>query len=134
MSLIDGLFQRQTLREPTAAEIVSVLRAHPLIKLKERPKRVFIVGSFAKGQARARGHLEGDSDLDVLLEVRAKKGVAPAELEEAYRQKLRAYFVKHDIRGKADEIHPQWDGRRIDVYFTYDADAEPRPKVQLKES
>lgn len=134
MSLVEGLFQRQALRVPTASDLVAVLRAHPLIQLKERPKRVFIVGSFAKGQARTRGHLEGDSDLDVLLEVRAKRGVSPAELEERYRQRLRTHFVKHNIRGKADEIHPQWDGRRIDVYFTYDADAEPRPKIQLKES
>lgn len=132
MGMLDGVLGGAALVEPTAADIVQVLQRHPLIKLKEKPTRVFIVGSFAKGTARPRGHEEGDSDIDVLLEVRPKKGITPAELEEKYRQPLRRYFMAHHIRGKADELHPQWDGRRVDVYFTYDADAEQRPKRQLR--
>jgi hypothetical protein len=119
------------LAEPTAAQIVEILQQHPLIRLEEKPKRVFIVGSFARGQARPKGHPEGDSDVDVLLEVRPKRGLTALELEDRYRRRLREFFMRHGIRGKADDVHPQWDGRRVDVYFTYDADAEPRPKRQL---
>lgn len=132
MSLVTGLLEGQQLRVPTAAAIVAILREHPLIKLKETPKRVFVVGSFAKGLARPRGHEEGDSDVDILLEVRAKKGITTEQLEEQYRTRLQRYFMQHGIKGKADEVHPQWDGRRIDLYFTYDADAEARPKHELR--
>lgn len=111
---------------PSQADIVDVLRRHRLIKLKESVKRAFVVGSFARGCP----HL--DSDVDVLLEVEPVEGVGAGELEAAYRRPLQQYFVTHDIRGKCDEVHPQWCGRRVDVYFTYDAAAEPRPKLELE--
>mgnify|MGYP001559555236 CR=1 FL=1 len=116
---------------PTPQAIVQILRQHPLIRLKEKVKRVFLVGSFAKGTGRQRGSPEGESDVDVLLEVVPRRGFTAGELEEYYRQRLRSYFMQNNIRGKADEVHPQWDGRRVDVYFTYDANTETRPKVLL---
>jgi hypothetical protein len=39
--------------------------------------------------------------------------------------------MQNNIQGKADHIHPQWNGRRIDIYFTYDASTETRPKIKL---
>jgi predicted nucleotidyltransferase/GGDEF domain-containing protein len=111
---------------PSTGEIVNELRSHPLIKLKEKPKRVFVVGSFAKGAQNA------DSDIDVLLEVRPKAdGTSELELADQYRRRLQQHFMRNNIKGKDDSVHPQWNGRRIDVYFTYDADKETRPKVEL---
>jgi predicted nucleotidyltransferase len=110
---------------PTQQDIVQVLTRHPLVKLREKVLRAFVVGSFAKGAQNE------ESDVDVLLEVAARAGETSAELEDHYRRLLRAHFVKHDIRGKDDSVHPQWCGRRVDLYITYDADLESRPKVAL---
>lgn len=128
---VDALDGVDDFRAPTKAEIVEVLRAHPLIKLRERVKRAFLVGSYAKGLARPRGSPEGESDVDILLEVSPRAGFTPEQLEEKYRQPLRNYFMQHRIMGKADHLHPQWMGRRVDMYFTYDAQPERRPKVEL---
>lgn len=112
-------------RPPTQAEIIAVLRAHPLIKLRERVTRAYLVGSQAVGNTHA------ESDVDILLEVEPRRRMLAARLEEHYRQALRQYFVTHDIRGKNDALHPQWDGKRVDLYFTYNAEAETRPKILL---
>jgi predicted nucleotidyltransferase len=112
-------------RAPTQQEIVKALHSHPLIRLRKKVIRAYLVGSFAKGCAHA------ESDVDILLEVTPSRDRTAAELEDYYRQALRQYFVTHDIRGKRDDLHPNWCGRRVDVYFTYDADAETRPKVLL---
>lgn len=116
---------------PTQEAIVDVLKRHPLIRLKEEVVAAFVVGSFAKGTQ------HDDSDVDVLLEVLPPRlartsGLTESQLEDHYRQALRQYFVTHDIRGKADDVHPQWCGRRVDVYFTYDASRELRPKIRLE--
>lgn len=110
---------------PSQAEIVNVLRSHPLIRLREKVTRAFLVGSFAKGSTHA------ESDVDILLEVVAKPGYTSDELEEHYRHALRQYFVTNNIKVKADHIHPNWCGRRVDVYFTYDAGSETRAKIEL---
>jgi predicted nucleotidyltransferase len=112
---------------PTKAEIVEVLRKHPLIKLKEKVKRAFLVGSFAAGKN------HDESDVDILLEVEPHPDQSALQLAEAYRRPLQQYFVTHNIRGKDDSVHPQWAGRRVDLYFTYDADQEDdRPKIELE--
>lgn len=112
---------------PTQKQIVAILRAHKLVKLREKVKRAFLVGSFSKGLQHA------DSDVDILLEVEPSSEFPDAlKLEDWYRRLLRQYFVKNQIRGKMDSVHPQWDGRRVDLYFTYDADTERRPKIQLE--
>lgn len=88
--------------------------------------RAYLVGSFATGTQNA------DSDVDILLEVQERQGVPALELEDSYRHALRQYFVTHNIRGKDDGVHPQWCGRRVDVYMTYDASQECRPKILLE--
>lgn len=110
---------------PKACEIVNTLKFHPLIKLKEKVKRVFVVGSFAHGTNR------NDSDIDVLLEVRAKKNITKQELENKYRTKIVKHFIKNNICSD-DSVHPQWNCHRIDVYFTYDADNDPSIKMELQ--
>lgn len=110
---------------PTIPEIVRVLKSHPLVRLREKVNRAFIVGSFAQGLQTER------SDVDVLLEVAPRPGETAGQMEERYRQALRAHFMRHNIRGVADDVHPQWAERRVDIYFTYDADTEARPKIQL---
>ena len=110
---------------PSQCEIVEVLRRHPLVRLREPVARAFVVGSFARGTQNE------TSDLDVLLEVPWREGYTARELEEHYRRALRQHIMSNDIRGKADHLHPQWCGRRVDVYFTYDAELEDRPKVLL---
>jgi len=115
---------------PSVQEICEVLSAHPLIRLREEVKAAYLVGSFAK-EIMGTGTTHEDSDVDILLEVQPRAGEEAGEMEDRYRQKLRQHFVTHDIRGKADHIHPQWCGRRVDVYFTYDAAPEMREKVEL---
>ena len=112
-------------RVPTAAEILEVLREHPLVRLAHEPRRVFLVGSFSGGSSSA------DSDVDVLLEVAPTPGVTASELTTNYRLPLQRYFMQHGLRGRHDEVHPQWCGRRLDLYFTYDAGEDERPKLEL---
>lgn len=122
-------------RNPTQVEIVQLLRAHPLIKLRERVTQAFVVGSFAKEQMGV-GETRPDSDVDILLEVLPRKiggyKLTNPELDDHYRQALRQHFMRSNIRGKMDSVHPQWMGRRVDLYFTYDADCESRPKIKLE--
>lgn len=110
---------------PSQVEILSVLRKHKLIKLKEDVKAAYLVGSFCTGKNHP------DSDVDILLEVTNRHGLSTQELEDKYRQALRQHFVTHKIEGKCDSVHPQWTGRRVDLYFTYDASLESRPKTIL---
>lgn len=119
-------------RNPTQSEIVQILRDHPLVKLRERVTQAFVVGSFAMEQMGV-GQTNADSDVDVLLEVMPRKGrdLTDLALEDQYRQALRSHFMKHGIRGKMDSVHPQWMGRRVDLYLTYDVQKEARPKVKL---
>lgn len=112
-------------RLPQKAEIVQALSTHPLVRFKRSVRRMFIVGSFAKGEERAH------SDIDVLIEVRAVPNILSAELEESYRTGLKRHFVRNRIMGKCDSVHPQWNGRRIDLYLTYDASVETRTMVQI---
>jgi predicted nucleotidyltransferase len=116
---------------PSQEEIIDILKAHKLIKLKERVLQSFLVGSFAK-EALGVGETHEESDVDILLEVKVRPGVTALELEDGYRNALRSYFMKHNIRGKNDAVHPQWQGRRVDLYFTYDASKETRPKIALQ--
>lgn len=103
---------------PGKAELVKILRAHPLVRLRDRVKRVFVLGSFARGTPVA------DSDLDVMLEIAPRVGWTASQVADWYRRKIQQFFVEHDVRGHADHLHPQWRGRRVDVYFTYDAEID----------
>jgi predicted nucleotidyltransferase len=116
---------RETFRMPTQAEIVQVLRKHPLVRLREKVVRAFLVGSFSRGQQNEM------SDVDILLEVEPHPGYTAHQLEEHYRRALMQYFVTHNIRERRDSVHPQWCGRRVDLYFTYDAEPERRTKILL---
>jgi hypothetical protein len=123
---------RPDFRAPTQQEIVKVLRSHPLIKLRHEVQRAFLVGSFAQ-KVLGVGDIHASSDVDVLLEISAIVGQTPSEVESFYRQRLMKHFVDNAIVGRQDAVHPQWCGRRLDVYITYDADLEERPKVQLEQ-
>ena len=99
---------------PTLSELGDILRKHPLTPNPGKLLDGFLVGSFAAQKA-------GDhSDVDVLFRVAPKAGMTAEDYTEFYRRPLRAWFMCHDIRGKCDKIHPQWEGRRLDIYFTYD--------------
>jgi predicted nucleotidyltransferase len=123
---------------PTQDDIVKLLKKHPLIRLNEDVSRCFLVGSFAKEKL-GLGRTTALSDVDVLIEVRKENEVGDAnaaetvqQMEDRYRRKIMNHFVKHDLCGRHDHIHPQWAGRRVDVYFTFEADAEVRPKIELE--
>ena len=110
----------------TQKEIVQVLKRHPLVKLREKVKQAFLIGSFSTGTQNE------DSDIDILLEVEPCQGATALQLADQYRRPLQQYFVTHNIRGKNDSVHPQWEGRRVDLYFTYDVTKEDnRPKIKL---
>lgn len=89
---------------PSRAEVLK------LIKPRDAVCRVFVVGSFARGEA------SPDSDLDVLLEVAARPKKSAVQLEAEYRRKVG---------------HKRWCGRLVDVYVTYDADSYDGPMVEL---
>lgn len=110
---------------PSFQEVERVVREHPLIKFKEEIKRIFVVGSFAKGTQKE------SSDVDILLEIPPVADRTAAEVAEHYRTGLRDYFVRNNIRGTADEVHPQLMGRRADLYITYDAGQDTLPKVEI---
>ena len=112
---------------PTVGEITQVIADHPLVGFKGKVKNAYIVGSFAGGIPNTM------SDVDVMLEVNPRKGMTEEELTERYRKKLQQYMVTNNIRERDDSVHPQWDGRRVDIYFTYNAEASAagRPIVKL---
>lgn len=116
---------------PSQSEIVEVLKRHPLIGLRESVQRAFVVGSFAK-EALGLGRTHSSSDVDVLLEVRPRSDETDSAMEQRYRLKLMTHFMRLQIQGRDDSAHPQWCGRRVDVYFTHDADLESRPKLALE--
>jgi predicted nucleotidyltransferase len=111
---------------PTKQQIIEILKNHHLIKLKEKPKRIFIIGS------RVNDNIHSESDLDILLEVKTKQNITSEELTEQYRIKLKQYFMKYNIKTKADYIHPLWENVRIDLYFTYNANNNTKPIKEIK--
>lgn len=107
---------------PDRGAILAELKSHPFTKFSGKVKGVYAVGSTAKGTARA------DSDVDVMIEVES----GAKELQDKYRQRGADYFLKNNLTGKHDDVHPQWNGRRIDVYFTENAKADAEgPIVEL---
>jgi len=110
---------------PTLSEIVSVLKNHPLIGNVGRVRNAYLIGSFASGKQNP------SSDVDILLEIYPVKSTSSEEFTELKRRKIQEYFMKNNLRGQADSVHPQWNGRRVDLYFTYDASTDNRPKIQL---
>jgi len=112
-------------RMPTVSEIVGTLRNHPLVKNIGRIKNAYLIGSLASGQQNPQ------SDIDILLEIYPINDMGAEDFAEKKRNQIRKYLLQNNIRGKADDVHPQWQGRRIDLYFTYDASTETRPKIQL---
>lgn len=118
----------QEIKLPTVAEITSILRNHKLVKNIGKVKNAYIIGSFAKGTQNEH------SDVDVLLEIVPIKNYSAEEYTEKKRALIQEHFMKNNIWGPDDSVHPQWNGRRIDLYFTYDASLETRPKTQLPQS
>ena len=110
---------------PTISELVTILRNHPLVKNIGKVKNAYLIGSFAKGTQNPQ------SDMDILIEISPIKNMTAEEFSEKKRNVIRKYFVQHDIRDIDNSIHPQWNGRRLDIYFTYDASTETRPKIKL---
>jgi len=111
---------------PTLSEVVRILESHPLVGNIGKIKKGYLVGSFSKGTQNPQ------SDMDILLEIYPVKDIAAEEFAEKKRNIIRKYFLDNNIRGVNNSIHPQWNGRRLDIYFTYDASVETRPKIQLK--
>lgn len=107
-------FESQSIMVPTPAAIIATLKRHGLLQFREKVILVSIVGSFSQGNP----HVE--SDIDVLLQVKPREGHTEFGLEEFYRNRIRRFFMDHQVRGKADWLHPTWQGRRIDLYLTYD--------------
>lgn len=98
---------------PTADQVKDILRNHPLVKFKGKILKIWIVGSYAKGYATKK------SDIDILVKVPNRK-ISSRDLELKYRQKIVSFFVKNGIMGVNDSAHPNFLGKRIDIYFTYD--------------
>lgn len=98
---------------PTEALIRIHLWAHPLFQFKGKIKEMYIVGSFA------RGNPHKDSDVDLLLWVNRQSGYTDESFTEKQRKPIRDFFVKNKIMNKADEYHPNWANRRMDIYFTF---------------
>ena len=110
------------IKTPTQSEITEIVRTHPLLGFKGVIKNAYIVGSFAKGTA------VKDSDIDILLEVDKQGKYAADEITDLQHDKIKQYFINHDLHGLNDNVHPQWEGHRLDFYYTY----EPRLSNAIK--
>jgi hypothetical protein len=102
---------------PTKSEIVDIVKKHPLMMYKGKVIDAYVVGTGASGQLRP------DSDFDIVLQVPPQKGMTAQQFTEYNRRKLQQYFVDNNISSD-DSVHPQWQGRRVDVYFTYEPPTE----------
>ncbi len=119
--------EKPEIRMPTVHEIAEILYNYPLFKKwKKKIKSAYLVGSFSRGEQHK------NSDVDILIEIAEVKGFNASEYTSYMRRPIQDFFVKNDIRGKLDAIHPQWDGRRMDIYYTYDAKADQLPKIKLQ--
>lgn len=108
------------MRLPEKKHILNILKLHPLVQLKHKPKKVFLVGSFAANKQHKK------SDIDIMMIVPGNKN-----LTDQYRKKIADYFVKNKI-SVADHLHPNYEGRRIDLYFSNTTDGDTLPKIELK--
>lgn len=98
---------------PVKKEIIDVIKNHKLIKYKGKVINAYLVGSHAKGTPR------DDSDIDIVLQIPVQKDYSEEDFTKLKRKALQDYFMKNNIVGKADHIHPNYKGKRVDVYFTY---------------
>jgi len=103
---------------PTKSEIVDIIKKHPLMMYRGKVIDAYVVGTGASGQMRP------DSDFDIVLQVPPQKGMTAQQFTEYNRRKIQQYFVTNKIEGQRDDLHPQWKGRRVDVYFTYEPPTE----------
>lgn len=98
---------------PTKKQIIDIIRKHHLVKYSGKIINLYLIGSFC------RGNQHNDSDVDILVHVPAANGFDDDSYTELNRKKLRDYFINNNIHGKCDKVHPQWFGRRLDIYFTF---------------
>jgi predicted nucleotidyltransferase len=103
---------------PSKQDVITIFARHPAVQFRYPVCRAFLVGSFARGEQRP------DSDLDILLEVGPVGAFSEEELTDIYRERLeRARYSRRPV--------PLWNGRPLDIYVTYDADADSRAKIEL---
>lgn len=117
-------------KHPTLEDVRGIV-SHPLVNYRSSVLGAHLVGSFAAGKAHEH------SDVDLLVHVPEQPGFADDEsLTEYMRSRLRQYVVQNDLRTPQEchPYHPQWQGRRVDLYFTSKPGHDERPAIPLKSS
>jgi len=103
-------------------DILTAIQSHPLTKYRGKILKVYLIGSYSEGKETER------SDIDILLMVNKTK-LTEDELTQKHRIKLIKHFMKNKIKEIDDSQHPTYNGKRIDIYFTY----EERIRLPFKE-
>jgi len=104
------------------SEIIAAIQNHPLTKFNGKILKVYLIGSYSSGKETER------SDIDILLMVKKRK-ISEEELTQKHRVKLINHFMKNNIKSVSDDQHPTYNGKRIDIYFTY----SERTRLPFKE-
>ena len=106
---------------------------HNVTRIRERIKRVFLVGSLAQKILGPLSEKE-DSDVDILLEIGKNArypGMTDLQVDAKYRSRIKDYYERNNINNSRTEFHPQWQGKCIDLHITFDANCEYRQKILL---
>jgi predicted nucleotidyltransferase len=92
---------------PTLNWVKSKLRNNVTFRVREKVLAAYVIGSIAKGTAKA------NSDLDIALVIPAKRRVSALRLSEHFHLKM----------ALTDGIYPMFLGRRVDFQFFFPDDA-----------
>jgi predicted nucleotidyltransferase len=101
---------------PTKSQVIDIFARHQAVQFRRPVCRAFVIGSFARGEQRP------DSDLDILFEIAPVGAFYEDEVTDAIRTR---------IENAPKNKRPMWNGRPLDLYVTYDADADSRPKIEI---
>jgi predicted nucleotidyltransferase len=108
----------QPIEFPTLKWVKSKLQNNLTFRVRENVLAAYVIGSTAKGTAKA------NSDLDIALVIPAKRRVSALRLSERFHLKM----------ALTAGIYPTFLGRRIDFQFFFPDDAilATYPAIELK--
>src|ERR1035437_2848220 len=93
----------QPIELPTLKWVKSKLRNNVTFRMREKVLAAYIIGSIAKGTAKA------NSDLDIAVVIPAKRRVSALRLSERFHLKM----------ALTGGIYPTFLGRRVDFQFFF---------------
>jgi predicted nucleotidyltransferase len=103
----DVVNPEQSIELPSLKWVKSKLRNNVTFRVRENVLAAYVIGSIAKGTAKA------NSDLDIALVIPAKRRISALRLSERFHLKM-------DLTGG---IYPTFLGRRVDFEFFFPGNA-----------